>query len=206
MIAFARNDSQQPTTPAWHAGFLALLPQIRHHLRFAFRHLPTCERAEAMAEAVANTAVAYARLYERGKLDVAFASSLADYAIKHYFSGRRVGVKLNANDVCSPYAQRMRGFAVKSLDQRASSGEWKETLVEDRTSGPAEIASARLDVEEWLTCMPRLKRAVAETLATGESTSATAKRFDVTPGRVSQLRKEFAESWADYQSESLACA
>jgi hypothetical protein len=43
-------------------------------------------------------------------------------------------------------------------------------------------------------------------LATGESTSATAKRFNVTPGRVSQLRKELAQNWADYQGESLACA
>jgi len=206
MIAFARDDSEETATPAWHAGFLALLPQIQECLRFAFRKLPACERDEAMAEAVANTAIAYARLYERGKLDVAFASSLADFAVKWYFAGRRVGTKLNVNDIGSPYARRRRGFVLKSLDQRAAGGEWKETLIEDKTSGPAEIAAARLDVETWLARMPRLKRGIAKTLATGESTSATAKRFEVTPGRVSQIRRELAENWADYQGESLACA
>ena len=205
MIAFARDESEKPATPAWHAGFMALLPQIEECLRFAFRGVPAHERDEAMAEAVANTAVAYARLYERGKLDVAFASSLADYAVKWYFAGRRIGTKLNVNDISSPYAQRRRGFVVKSLDQRAASGEWKETLIEDKTSGPAEIAAARLDVESWLAGMPRLKRDIAETLATGESTSATAKQFNLSAGRVSQVRGELAESWADYQGESLAC-
>jgi hypothetical protein len=206
MIAFARDDSEKPATPAWHAGFLTLLPQIQEYLRFGFRKLPACERDEAMAEAIAHTAIAYARLYERGKLDVAFASSLAAYAVKQFFSGRRVGTKLNVNDVSSRYAQRMRGFAVKSLDQRAASGEWKETLIEDQTSGPAEIAAARLDVEAWLAGMPRLKRDMAETLATGEGTSATGKRFNLSAGRVSQVRRELAKSWADYQGEALACA
>ncbi|MGH9552570.1 MAG: hypothetical protein ACRD3W_24535 [Terriglobales bacterium] len=203
MIAFSHD--YQSTTPAWHAGFLTLLPQIRESLRFSFRKLPPSERTEAMAEAVASTAIAYARLYERGKLDVAFATTLASYAVKHYFAGRRVGSKLNANDVSSAYAQRMRGFVLKSLDPRAPNGEWRETLVEDKTSGPAEIAAARLDVDAWFAGMTRLKRAIGETLASGESTFATAKRFDLTPGRVSQVRKELAESWADYQGESLAC-
>ena len=206
MIAFARHDAEQPATPAWHAGFMALVPQIQQCLRFAFRRLPAHERDEAMAEAIANTAVAYAKLYERGKLEVAFANSLSDFAVKWYFAGRRIGTKLNVNDISSPYAQRRRGFAVKSLDQRAATGEWKETLIEDKTSGPAEIAAARLDVETWLAGMPRLKRGIAETLATGESTSATAKRFKLSAGRVSQVRRELAESWADYQGEALACA
>jgi len=206
MIAFARDDYEKPATPAWHDGFLTLLPQIQECLRFTFRKLPAWERDEAMAEAIANTAVAYARLYERGKLDVAFAGSLVAFAVKWYFAGRRVGTKLNVNDISSPYARRMRGFVVKSLDQRAANGDWKETLIEDKTSGPAEIAAARLDLETWLARMPRLKRGIAKTLATGESTSATAKRFDVTPGRVSQIRRELAESWANYQGESLAFA
>jgi hypothetical protein len=71
--------------------------------------------------------------------------------------------------------------------QRATSGEWMESLVEDK-----------------LPYLPRLKRGIAETLATGESTSVTAKRFGVTPGRVSQVRNELAESWSGYQGESLA--
>jgi hypothetical protein len=206
MIAFAREYSEQPTEPAWHTGFLAILPQIREHLRFAFRRMPASERAEAMAEAVANVAINYARLHEQGKLDVAFPTTLADYAIRQYFAGRRVGSRLNANDISSPYAQRQRGFQVKSLDQRRPDGEWKEIVVEDRRCTPAEVAASRIDLDNWFGQLPRLKRGIAETLATGETGAETASMFGVTPGRVSQVRRELEIDWAVYHGEPLACA
>jgi hypothetical protein len=207
MIAFAREySSEQPEQPAWHEGFMKLLPAIREQLRFALRNLSRDERAEAMAECIASIAIEYAKLHERGKLDVAFVSSLVGYAVKRYSAGRRVGSRLNANDITSAYAQRQRGFRVRSLDQRAPSGEWRETLVEDRRSTPAEVATARLDIADWLEQLPRMKRGIAETLATGESTKQTASQFAVTPGRVSQLRRELEIDWHQYQGEPLLCA
>lgn len=207
MIAFARDyDEEQPTTPAWHAGFLQLLPSIRERLRFALRKLPADERAEAMAECITNVAVAYARLHEQGKIDVAYASTLASYAVKHFFAGRRIGNSLNADDVTSPWAQKQRGFRVHSLDRRAPNGEWREVVVEDGRASPAEVAASRIDIEDWLDELPRFKRGVAETLGTGETTKETAGRFDVTPGRISQLRKELAESWDAFKAQALALA
>ena len=102
--------------------------------------------------------------------------------------------------------QRKRGFFVKSLDQRNPAGEWKEIVVEDGRVTPAEVAASRIDIDDWLSQLPRLKRNVAETLAKGETTSATARRFDVTPGRVSQVRRELEDDWADFQGEPLVCA
>lgn len=207
MIAFARPyPDVRPETPAWHDGFLMLLPAIRDQLRYLLRKLPADERAEATCECIAHATLAYEKLYRQGKLDVAYATSLATYAVKHYFVGRRVGSPLNADDVSSPWAQKRRGFRVRSLDRRAPNGTWKETLVEDRTAGPAEIAAARLDVEDWLDGLPRIKSRVAETLSTGVTTSETASTFAVTPGRISQLRKELAESWNSFQAQALAFA
>lgn len=207
MIAFARDYHEEPpTAPAWHAGFLQLLPIIREQLRFLLRKLQPDERAEAMAECIANVAVAYARLYEQGKIDVAYASTLASYAAKHFFAGRRVGNSLNADDVMSPWAQNKRAFRVRSLDRRAPNGEWREVIVEDRRASPAEVAASRIDIEDWLDNLPLLKRGVAETLGTGVTTKETASRFSVTPGRISQLRKELAESWDSFQAQALAIA
>jgi hypothetical protein len=207
MIAFARKDSsEQPHQPTWHEGFMKLLPAIRSQLRFSLRKLSRDERAEAMAECIARVAIEYARLHERGKLDVAFVSSLVGYAVKRFFSGRRVGNRLNIDDVSSVYCQRQRGFRVRSLDQRASSGEWRETLVEDRRSTPAEVAAARLDIADWFDQLPRLKRHIAETLATGETGAETASMFGVTPGRVSQVRRELEDDWHQFQGGALACA
>lgn len=207
MIAFARPyHEEEPETPAWHDGFLKLLRAIRDQLRFALRGLPPEERAEATAECIANVTLAYQKLHEQGKLDVAYATSLATYAVKHFFAGRRVGCSLNSGDIMSEWAQKQRGFRVYSLDRRAPNGEWKEVVVEDGRATPAEVAAARLDIEAWLDELPAFKRSVAERLGVGESTSATASQFDVTPGRISQLRKELAESWDSFQSQAFALA
>lgn len=207
MIAFARPAStDQNPTPAWHASFMAILPRVREHLRFAFRRMPPDERAEAMAETIANVAVAFAALHARGRASAAFTTPLCDYAIRHYYAGRRVGTSLNVNDVSSPYAQRRRGFRLRSLDRRDPGGVWKEIVVEDGRATPAEVAASRIDLDDWLNQLPRLKRGIAETLATGETTSETARRFSVTAGRVSQVRRELENNWAEFQGEALACA
>lgn len=207
MIAFARPyHEEEPETPAWHDGFLKLLPAIRDQLRFALRKLPADARAEATCECIAHVTLAYQKLHQQGKLDVAYATSLATYAVKHFFAGRRVGTPLNTNDVSSPWAQKQRGFRVKSLDRRAPNGERKEVVVEDGRDTPAEVATARLDIEAWLDELPAFKRSVAERLGAGESTAATASQFAVTPGRISQLRKELAESWDAFQAQAMAFA
>jgi hypothetical protein len=207
MIAFANDfPAEQSNTPGWHTGFMAILPRVHKHLRFAFRKMPPDERAEAMAECIAHVAVAYAGLHARGKASAAFATPLCDYAVRHYYAGRRVGNQINVNDVTSPYAQRQRGFRVRSLDRRDPGGAWKEIVVEDGRATPAEVAASRLDLHDWFEHLPRLKRGIAETLATGESTSETARRFAVTPGRVSQVRRELESDWAEFQGEPLACA
>ena len=75
-------------------------------------------------------------------------------------------------------------------------------LVEDKHAGPAETAASRIDFADWLRLLPERSRRIAETLATGETTKKAAKRFRVTPGRISQLRRELQQNWQDFQGES----
>jgi hypothetical protein len=186
---------------------MALLPDTRRHVRFAFRRLAPDRREEAIQEALANALVAYIRLFELGKTDVAYATPLADYAVRQVCDGRQVACPLNSYDVLSPYAQRKQGFAVSRLQRPdETEGTWKEILVEDRNCTPAELAASRLDFDAWLRRLPRHKRRVASTLAGGETTSGTAKKFKVTPGRVSQLRRELSESWDLFQGEAEQAA
>jgi hypothetical protein len=104
--------------------------------------------------------------------------------------------------VLSPYAQRKQGFAVSRLQRPdETEGTWKEILVEDRNCTPAELAASRLDFDAWLRRLPRHKRRVASTLAAGETTCGAARKFRVTPGRVSQLRRELAENWDAFNGE-----
>lgn len=204
MIAFARPYPRQPKAQiksAWHAGFMALLPDIYRHIRFAFRRLESERRDEATQDALANALVAFVRLYELGKTDVAYATPLANYAVRQVCSGRQVACPLNMDDVLSPYAQLRRGFTVSRFQRPdESEGAWKEILVEDPTCTPAELAASRIDFDAWLNRLPRRKRRMASTLASGETTSATARKFNVTSGRVSQVRRELSAAWQQFQS------
>jgi len=47
----------------------------------------------------------------------------------------------------------------------------------------------------WLRRLSRRNRRIAQFLALGNRTSDTARKFKVSEGRVSQLRRELAESW-----------
>jgi len=54
-----------------------------------------------------------------------------------------------------------------------------------------------------LACLlPRYKRRIAETLASSETTKATARKFRVSPGRISQTRRELETAWQEFQGES----
>jgi len=182
--------------------FLSMLPQIRNQARFAYREEPPSDHQELLAETIANCWVAFARLLDRGLEDVIYPTPLVQYAIRQVRGGRRVGGKLNANDVSSEYCQRRKHFALSSLDQYDEQQEqWKEVLVEDKHAGPAETAASRLDFADWLRKLPKRLRRIAETLATGETTQTTARRFRVSPGRISQLRRELQQAWEAFQGE-----
>jgi hypothetical protein len=141
------------------------------------------------------------RLAERGKLDVAYATPLTTYAARQLRAGRQVGAKLNANDITSARCRKLTGVTIRSLDDLDSTDEeWKEVL-NDKRATPDQIAICRIDFSAWLRLLGAPLRRIANALATGESTNEAAKRFGVSPGRISQLRRHLKESWDQFQSE-----
>lgn len=179
---------------------LDMLPSIREQARFAFRRLKPDARADAIAEVVANCYVCYCRLVQSGKADLAYPTPMCQYAIRQFHDGRRVGSSLCIRDVLSPYAQKRKRFDVARLD-RQKDGEWLEVVVEDRKAGPADTAAARIDISDWLGTQTKRKKRIAEALAAGHRTKDVARRFRLSPGRISQLRDELKRSWLDFQGE-----
>jgi hypothetical protein len=202
MIAQAKDYTCEDVTPTWHQDFLQLLPAIRRHATIAFRHLNREQRDEATAEVIANALSAFVRLVELGKIQVAYASALARFGVAQFHAGRRVGTKTNTRDVTSPAAQRKHGYTVDRLDRfDGCEGQWKETIVEDRRAGPAQTAAFRLDYPQWLARLSARDRQIAVHLAEGERTKNIARRFGLTPGRISQLRAELADDWTKFHGE-----
>ncbi len=194
MIAFCKSESLSDHVPP-HERFAELLPAITRHACCAFRRLGPEAREEAVQEVAANAFRAFQRLVQLGKEDLAYATPLAMYAVRQVRAGRTIASRLSTFDVLSPYRRGNHGCCVERLDHCDRGAEWQQTLVEDRHAGPAETAAARIDVTAWFRSLPASKRKVARVLATGESTQETARKFGLTAGRISQLRRELAASW-----------
>ena len=188
--------------PAEAPAFEELLPTVRSQAEYAFRCASADTREDLVNETIANAFCAYQRLIERGKAELVYAGPLASYAIRQVIAGRRVGTKMNVQDVTSEYCQQAKGVKVSSLNRYDTvKEEWRELLVEDRRSGPADIVAFKLDFFAWLRVLPRRWRKIAEYLATGETTSATARRFKVSQSRISQIRRELLNTWQSFQGE-----
>ena len=95
-----------------------------------------------------------------------------------------------------------KGVIVERLDRfDEDAEEWREIVIEDRRAGPAEIAATRLDFAAWLRSLPAKLRKIAKVLATGETTTTVAKKFGVSAGRISQIRKELYLMWNRFVGE-----
>jgi hypothetical protein len=190
---------QQDARAQQNDRFLDMLPRIRSQARLAFRQLRPEHKEELVQEVVVNAYCAFVRLVHRGKAHVAFATPLANYAIRQVIAGRRVATKPSLRDVMSPQAHSADGIVVERLDVfDEEQCQWRQVLVEDRRAGPAEIAAARIDVAAWLRWLSPRSRRIAKTLAMGETTTDVARRFNLSRPRVSQLRKELRASWEKF--------
>ncbi len=183
-------------THNWQAAFEALLPAIRSQARFALRHLFGDAQREALQEVVATACVAFARLHQQGRAEVASATSLVRFAVRRYRVGRRVAERTNSEDVTSPACRWQKCARVESLRQRDHTEcVWEDVLVEDSRVTPADLAASRLDFPAFLATLDDRRRQIAEVLASGETTLDTAQVFGLSPGRISQLRLEFKRGW-----------
>ena len=208
------EGSNRPMKSAWHEKFLAhVLPVVEDLARLRFRSLPPGEQEEATAEAVAGALISFVRLAGQGRDPCEFAPRLAQIALLRVLAGRLAGSPDRSEDVLSRLARQRRGFTVQSFEvgascngPRQSRQDWREVVLEDRRSTPAEIAILRLDFTAWLGRMKQRRRQIAETLAAGYPTAEVARQFRVSPGRISQLRKEFEMSWEEFQRDTSRAA
>ena len=204
------NAVHQDVKNQEHDQFLDMLPRICSQARRAFRQLRPEHKEELIQEVVANAYCQFVRLVRRGKADVAYATPLANFAIRQVIAGRRVANKPRLRDVLSPQARSVDGIVVERLDVfDEQQCQWRQVLVEDRRATPAEIAAARIDVAAWLRSLSPRSRRIAKTLAMGETTTDVARRFNLSRPRVSQLREELKASWERFhergqQSEGQA--
>jgi hypothetical protein len=187
------------------AHFLSLLPRIELHARICFRHV-RCpgQKEDAVAEVVAVAWKWFLLPTAKGKDVRQFASALASYAARHVRSGRKLAGQDRARDVLSAVAQRRWGFTVGKLAEVStlSSNPLNEALAANTQTPPDEQAAFRIDFPAWLAALGGRNRRIAEDMALGERTQDLAARHGTSPGRISQLRREFHQDWQRFTGEA----
>jgi len=210
-----------PCLAALHAAFLThVLPRVERHGRVYFRHVKCPDKKEELLAELRGLAWKwYVRLVRRGKEVLEFVSALATYAARAVNSGRRLCGQEPAKDVLSPLAQRRRGFVVESLPASTRTSHENlyavphgqglqdayEERLRDNTQTPVpDQAAFRLDFPGWLTIRTDRDRRLIAEMALGEGTQFLARKFGVSPARISQLRREYHDDWLRYQGEEPA--
>ncbi len=211
MLASLDAVNVTSTANSLHATFLALLPRIENHARMVFRHVRCpVTREERVAEVSALAWKWFCRLVERGKDVMNFPMVFAGLVARTVRYGRRLCGTERANDVMSPVAQRRHGFVVTSLplstrarldDLYASPhGQEMQDAYEDRLKDntrtpPPEQAAFRIDFPQWLKTLSARQRRILQAMSLNERTKDLSKRFSISPGRISQMRRDFKDGW-----------
>jgi hypothetical protein len=207
-----------PAPEALQAHFLAVLPRIEAHarVRFGFLRCPG-RRDDAVAETIAIAWKWFLRLVAQGKEVDDFVSVLADYAVRHVKCGRRLCGQERARDVLSMRAQRSKGFSVeplngstrRSLEEVLGDPHGQDLMdafeerLKDNTVSPVPVQAAfRIDYPAWLAQLGARNRAIAEDMALDLGTFELAERHKVSPGRVSQLRRELHADYRRFHGEA----
>jgi DNA-directed RNA polymerase specialized sigma24 family protein len=203
-----------PTTVAPRTGrsvtavFLAHLPRCLALARFAF-HRVGCPhaRADRVAETVALAWRHFAALSRRGKKPEEFVTTLALRCSQAVKAGRRLAGCETGQDVLSLVARVRHGLRVTRLpdrdrvsDRHPLPGALADPLADNTRSAVPEQAAFRVDFPRWRATLRRRDRKILAALAGGERTADAARRFKISPGRVSQLRREFEQSWERFQA------
>jgi hypothetical protein len=194
MIAF--NGKCNDNSKVWQNDFLSMLPEIERRLRFAFCQLDPAAKDEAIAEGVAHSLFAYRRLNEQDRTEVATSSTLAWYSSRQVMRGRPAAGRMNGREPLSRHGQLTNRIKIERLPSK-----WIDAIVLDKRAAIPDVIAAKMDVGAWFATLTQRMRQIANDLAFGCSTSEVAKKYGVTAGRISQLRRTLKESWATFQQD-----
>ena len=184
----ALKNQPQTTVPS----FESLLPALKARFKRACLSLPRWhDRDEAIAEMIANSYIAYDSLVKRNK--EVYSTPISNYAVKHYFSGRRV-TGMSATDVCADRTQLLQRSSVFTNQDM-------EMYLCSKTHRPSTIASFNIDFEKWVQSLDIRMKNILFALLQGYSTGEISKRFKLSPSRISGIRHELVDSWKAFVAD-----
>jgi len=201
VAALLQDDRQTPVQDHTNQ-FLTHLPRLQKHARYALRHIPCPDlQSDLIAETVALAWKHFLSLVRRGKDPTTFFATLALRCSQAVRAGRRLAGSERSKDVLSPVARFRHGFTVGALDDQAHDEDaMAEALVDNTRSEVPDQAAFRIDFPRWRRRFGARKARVLTALMVGERTGHVAAKFGMSQARVSQMRREFLESWEAFHA------
>lgn len=190
-----------------HSRFLSIVPVVERIARQKLNYIVDHDtRADTIAEVVAVCWQWFQRLAAKGKDARRFSARLAYLAVRFVSCGRRVWGSESLRDPLSLRARRRGGFRVQQLEERGDYDDpvWQEALHDNTQTPVPDQAAFRQDFPHWLRRLGRRNRQLAVKMMLGERTSHLSRKFGLSEGRVSQLRREFEDDWRQYHGEPVA--
>src|SRR5262249_7610350 len=200
-----------------HARFLRLLPKIETHARIAFRGVRCpVKQEDRVQECVAIGWKWFLRLSEQGKDVFDFPMAFAALLARAVRCGRKLCGQERSGDVLSFVAQQRHAFRVERLPASTCTNHEQlyadphgqallhesEDRLRDNTQAPvADQAAFRIDFPLWRYTRTERDRRVIDELMAGERTKDVSRKFGLSPGRVSQLQRDFMEDWRRFIDE-----
>jgi hypothetical protein len=222
VIASIRSCHTAPDNNPLHAAFLALLPKFETHARICFRSIPCpARRADRVAETLGLAWKWYQRLAERGKDVSRFPMAFIAFVAQAVKRGRRVCGQERPHEVFSPVAQQWHDFAVEALPActrrspeslyglvhgQQDLDAYEERLQDNHVTPPPDAAAFRIDFPQFLAGLSDRDRQLAMFLSLGHRASQAATKFQLTPGRVTQLRQRWCQAWYSGHGEQAPSA
>ena len=184
--------------------FLEICERIETHARIYFRNVKCwVQKSDFVAETIALAWKWFRRLAQQGKDAREFASILASYAARAVRSGRRITQQVKAKDILSEVAQQRHGFSISKLPDFStlSDNPLSDALIDNTRSPVPEQVQFRLDFPAWLRTRTDRDRRLIGDMAMGQRTLDLSRRYGLSPGRISQLRREFHDDWLRFCGE-----
>jgi len=171
--------------------FVQRLPKLQRMAKISFRHLPPEAKEESITNAVGLAWKSFHALAQKGReQEPGILDSCMRFSIRQTRAGRTPQGCPRKKDVLAP-----RWVGPTRLDDFDP-----EEFVGHSTPIP-DAVSFRVDVPEFLrTVLSERQRKLALDLAQNMTTTEAAAKYDLSPGRISQFRREFKELFDEFFS------
>ena len=170
------------------AMFVRRMPTLQKMAKIQFRSLPPEAKEESVTNAIALAWKFIHKLFTKGRAqEPGILASCMRFAIRQTKEGRTPQGCPRKRDTLSPRwvgPTRLPDFDLEQFVGRS-------------TSVP-EAVSFRVDVPQFLDSLKERQRKMALDLAGGMTTTECAVKYGLSPGRISQFRREFKDLFDVY--------